>query len=372
MPAARLTSSAPEWAGCADAGDLFCSGLWFRHFAATALSADEAPYFLESKAGDETLALALKPGRSGAFPGPTLLESMTSYYSCGYGPMARGPMSTEGCRALADALADAAAGYDGVRLGPVDRDALFPSLCFERLRAMGLQVFWSRAYRNWFGDTRDVSYAQYLKKLRSSFPATSEKRRQAFLRKGSGSIRLVSTSDRLPEAIASYQAIYGESWKVPEPFPEFVPGLIRLAAANGWLRLGLLHVGDEPAAAQLWFVVDGRALIYKVAYAERYAKHSVGSILTCAMLQHVIDIDRVREVDFLAGDDAYKAKWMLARRDRYTLLAFNRRRWRGLIAGMREALAQRRDALHGAADEPAAPVDRIALTCAPDRIPSPR
>ena len=95
---------------------------------------------------------------------------------------------------------------------------------------------------------------------------------------------------------------------------------------------------------QFWLVADGRALIYKVAYVENHAKLSVGSMLSSAMLQHAMDVDHVREVDFLSGDDPYKSKWMFERRDRHTLLAFNQRRWRGLIAGLRESLAQRRDA----------------------------
>jgi CelD/BcsL family acetyltransferase involved in cellulose biosynthesis len=102
-----------------------------------------------------------------------------------------------------------------------------------------------------------------------------------------------------------------------------------LAAAQGWLRLGLLTLDDQPLAAQIWIVKDGKASIFKLAYDGEYAKFSPGSILTKALLRHVIDIDRVTEVDYLAGDDDYKKDWMSHRRERRGIIAFNRRTLRG-------------------------------------------
>jgi len=36
-------------------------------------------------------------------------------------------------------------------------------------------------------------------------------------------------------------------------------------------------------------------------------------------MEYVIDIDKVDEVDFLTGNDAYKQDWMSERRQRYAL-----------------------------------------------------
>ena len=335
----------PEWAAHRKHGDLFSTGVWFAHFAAAALPADTAVHFIQtqSSSSDERLALALKASRGESAPFCRLLESMSNYYSCGFGPIANASPPTAALHELADELAIAGREFDGVRLGPLERDSAFATTCEARLRAAGFHTYWAIAFRNWFATTEGLSFDQYLERVPSSFPATSEKRRQAFLRKGSGTIVITSAEHGMEPELQAYTLVYESSWKVPEPFPHFLPGLIRLAARHGWLRLGVLRVGGEPAAAQLWFVVDGRALIYKVAYAERFNKLSVGSILTAALLDHVISTDRVREVDFLSGDDPYKAKWMFSRRDRHTLLAFNRWRWRGTLAALREALAQRRD-----------------------------
>jgi len=100
----------------------------------------------------------------------------------------------------------------------------------------------------------------------------------------------------------------------------------------GALRLGILSVDGEPAAAQLWIVHHGKALIYKLAYDERFADLSVGTILSATLFQHALDVDKVTEVDYLSGDDGYKKDWMSQRRERWGILALNPRTPRGVLA----------------------------------------
>ena len=340
-----LCATVPVWADSASAQrDFFCSGSWFRHFAETAVPQGELPVFIDLEA-DSTIGrgcLALKEARSTAAPFCRILESLSNYYSCGYGPIEPSLESDTTRDALCSALARQALQYDGVKLEPLDRDEAFAIECEAKLRAVGCHTYWALAYRNWYAITEGLSYSDYLQRVPSSFPGISEKRRKAFLRKGAGTIDITTSGQGLDAALRAYTEIYEASWKVPEPFPNFIPGLVRIAANDGRLRLGTLRMDGVAAATQLWFVADGRALIYKVAYAERFAKLSVGSILTAALIDHVLSIDKVREIDFLSGDDEYKSKWMFARRDRHTLLAFNPRRWRGMVGSLREAIAQRR------------------------------
>ena len=58
---------------------------------------------------------------------------------------------------------------------------------------------------------------------------------------------------------------------------------------------------------------------------------SVGSVLTAAMMEHAMDIDKVKEVDYLSGDDAYKADWMACRRERTGLIAIDLRKSKGRV-----------------------------------------
>ena len=87
--------------------------------------------------------------------------------------------------------------------------------------------------------------------------------------------QLFTAPHGLEKGIADYEAVYNSSWKVPEPYPRFINGLLRTGAEQGWLRLGVAYMDDTPAAAQIWIVAEGIASIYKIAYDERFAKHSV-------------------------------------------------------------------------------------------------
>jgi hypothetical protein len=58
-------------------------------------------------------------------------------------------------------------------------------------------------------------------------------------------------------------------------------------------------------------------------------------------MQHAMNVDRMAEVDYLSGDDAYKADWMALRRERVGLEAFDMRRPAGLLAAARHFAANR-------------------------------
>ena len=92
----------------------------------------------------------------------------------------------------------------------------------------------------------------------------------------------------------------------------------------GWSRLAILYIKGQPAAAQLWFVHHGKANIFRLSYDEVWKQYSPGSILTSFMMEYVIDIDKVEEIDFLTGNEAYKQDWMSERRERFALSCVKR------------------------------------------------
>lgn len=128
------------------------------------------------------------------------------------------------------------------------------------------------------------------------------------------------------EGWEQYESIYAESWKPEEGSPAFLREFARAEGSAGRLRLALAHAAglpDGPAiAAQLWTVEGGTAFIHKLAHREAAKPLSPGSVLTAALMRHVIDVDRVALVDFGTGDDAYKRDWMEEQRPRYTLDMF--------------------------------------------------
>jgi len=47
--------------------------------------------------------------------------------------------------------------------------------------------------------------------------------------------------------------------------------------------------------------------------------YSPGSILTSFLMEHVIDTDKVDEIGFVTGNEAYEQDWMPDRRERFAL-----------------------------------------------------
>jgi CelD/BcsL family acetyltransferase involved in cellulose biosynthesis len=148
-------------------------------------------------------------------------------------------------------------------------------------------------------------------------------------------IEVFSDPEGLEKALDDYKKIYSLSWKVEEPYPEFIINIARKFAALGWLRLGLIYVEGEPAAAQIWFVKDGTASIFKLAYDEKYKQLSVGSILTTELMRRAIDEDKAAIIDYLTGDDSYKSEWMSHRRERVGLVGFSYTSLNGILHAAR-------------------------------------
>ena len=136
-------------------------------------------------------------------------------------------------------------------------------------------------------------------------------------KKGIVSIRI--ETGFVAQSWADYERVYARSWKPHEGSPEFLRKLAEQESVAGCLRLGLAYIDGQPVAAQFWTVENGVALIHKLAHDERHLAASPGTLLSAALFQHVIDIDKVDEIDFGTGSDAYKREWMEEMRPRYAI-----------------------------------------------------
>lgn len=283
--------------------------------------------------------------RAAPSPHDRALNGFANFYSLEHGPLLA---SADGDGGVLTRLVAAIGGErpDWTSVGFVALDPLSAST--EALVA-GLREarFIVQTYFHsgtWFEDTRGLDFRRYFDARPAALRNTI--RRKAKAAQGSGiAYEFSEPGSDIDGLIADYETVYANSWKEPEPYPAFIPALLRMAFAGGALRLGIVRVGGQPAAAQFWIVWRGRAVIYKLAHDRRYDKLSLGTLLTMRMIERVLESDRPVEINFGRGDDPYKRLWLPKRRERWGILAANPRTWRGLGEAARVIAARIRGRL---------------------------
>jgi CelD/BcsL family acetyltransferase involved in cellulose biosynthesis len=306
---------------------------WFRNFFATVVQEPQHEYIVGVETDDgrpvAVMPMMWAPGRNGVLS-PVSLSGASNYYTCCFAPALSDAQDTSAAaRALAAGLWSHRRQWDVVTLQPLDRGAAIYADLARALRDVGMVTQTYFCFGNWYLEVAGRSYLEYLESLSSVMRKNVPYNIRRLEKSGRSHIEIVTREAELESALDAYEKVYNSSWKIPEPYPHFIRGLARLAARNGWLRMGLIHIDGEPAAAQIWIVHGGVASIYKIAYDERYAKLSTGTVLTSKLMQHVIDVDKVRIVDYLSGDDDYKKMWMSHRREFWGIVGFNPRSLRG-------------------------------------------
>jgi hypothetical protein len=181
---------------------------------------------------------------------------------------------------------------------------------------------------NWVYRVQGKSYAEYMAARPAWLRSTISRKKRKLDREHGFEIRLF-TGDEVPQAMTDYYRVYTASWKANEQYVDFLDGIVAGFSRPGWSRLAVLYVTQEdvngrlvrgrPIAAQLWFVLHGKASIFRLAYDKAWKQYSPGSILTSFLMEYVIDIDKVEEIDFLTGNEPYKRDWMSERRELFAL-----------------------------------------------------
>lgn len=232
-------------------------------------------------------------------------------------------------------------GVELIRLWPVEVGSEKARLIHRALRRAG---YWVQVYANSynrFERTAGVSYADYFANRSANLRYSVRRRSRALLKQGAVELILHRAVDGLDEAVAEYSSVALASWKTPESMvSDDMLELIRLAAENDCLRLGLLRLDGRVVAAQFWIVSGGVAHCARLAYCEDCKQLAVGVVLTNFMIQHVLDQDRVSYIDFGYGEEDYKGGWMKEARDYSGFLAFNPATSLGFYHGLRNILGR--------------------------------
>jgi hypothetical protein len=226
--------------------------------------------------------------------------------------------------------------WDVMDLKPLsNEESNYIKICADRA---GLFAFRYHCFANWYLNINNRFYSDYYLSLPSRLRNIIKRKSKKYFEIEGARIDIVTTEQEFHQGLAAYHEVYEASWKVLEPYPDFMSGLIRLGISNGMGRLGIAYIGSKAVAVQYWIVSNNTAYIYKLAYDEAYKKQSVGTVLTAKMMEFVIDIDKVNIVDFLTGDDKYKEDWMNNKQDRYGVILFNPTTLFGLVGGIGETL----------------------------------
>lgn len=325
----------------------FACSAWTVNFIEQVCDVDSGFVILET--GDSAPALMLLRSASG---NPRRLSCVANYYCSLYSPVISSPPHREeAVRHLVNALTDARPCFDSVDFSPLDASECNPlGRAFRRRNWYAKRYF---CFGNWYLPVSFDSFDAYMATRPSQLRNTLRRKSKKF-EDAKGRLEVVVDPAMASAGIDAFDAVYGRSWKQPEPFPDFVPNWARTCAKNGWLRLGLAWLDGTPIAAQFWFTKDHRAFIFKLAYDEEYGALSAGTLLTAHLMKHAIEVDRVTEIDYLSGDDEYKKTWMSERRERVGLRACNLRSWGGLLSAAYESCGELRRRVRGSRSSAAA------------------
>jgi CelD/BcsL family acetyltransferase involved in cellulose biosynthesis len=296
-----------------------CSAQWFQNLINTVFSdQDGVRIYVLSDRNRPAAALPILV-RKGAM-GNTV-EALGNYYTALYAPLLTAQADEEHITHLIAAIKAAHAPVRSMRFAPMDPASASYGALFNAMQASGLTPFKFFCFGNWY-QTVESDWQTYLKNRDGAVRSTLRRMSKKFAAEN-GKLEMNCGGASLERGLAAYQQVYSLSWKQAEPYSNFVPGLVRFCAQQGWLRLGVAWLNGKPIAAQIWIVANGKANIYKLAHDEEFVGYAPGTLLTAMLMEHVIDVDKVNEIDYLIGDDAYKKAWMSHRRERWGLVAYN-------------------------------------------------
>lgn len=195
---------------------------------------------------------------------------------------------------------------------------------------------------NWVYHLHGQSYKEYMAGRSALLQNTISRKMRKLEREHGYEIRLF-VGEEVPRRMPDYDAVHNASWKQNEIWNAgFRESFVEAFSRAGWSRLAILYIKGQPVAAQLWFVCHNKASIFRLAYDKAWRQYSVGSILTSFLMEYVIDTDRVEEIDFLTGNDAYKQDWMSERRELFLLSCIKNKRpasrFERLVASLKQML----------------------------------
>lgn len=201
--------------------------------------------------------------------------------------------------------------------------------CFEVVKRAisdsGLKYSDYVSFGDWYLNDIDYSGDEYFSNLPQKIRKDILYCQRRLKTLGDFEFKVIKDFEIIDHYMSLYYEIYSKSWQKKETIgPIFHYDLAKMAAEKGWLRLGFLFVDGYPISSQFWITDNNTSFILKTVYDQEYKQYSPGKILTAKMMKYVIDIDQVKTIDYVHGDEPYKQDWTPKRRERKGLIVYNK------------------------------------------------
>ena len=193
-------------------------------------------------------------------------------------------------------------------------DALAEDLpdAFDRAGFTDIEVL--PRYRCPVADITDLE--AYLASRPQKFGSQIRNRRKELAKKPGFSLVVHRDPDAVVDNLAHLFRLHRARWEgdggsdaIPTPGVEEFHRLSgRLLAARGFARLAVLSVEDRPVAAGYGFVRGQRFAYYQAGLDPEWRKRSAGMVVMVELIRDA-HAAGAREVDFLRGEEPYKAIW---------------------------------------------------------------
>jgi CelD/BcsL family acetyltransferase involved in cellulose biosynthesis len=105
---------------------------------------------------------------------------------------------------------------------------------------------------------------------------------------------------------------------------DFFIDVAKIFADNGWLALCFLAINEEPVAGLLCYEYNQKMYAAISGFDPNYSRYSIGNILFVKLIEKCIE-KKMKEFDFLKGDESYKFKYSSTIRRNLSFKFMNKR-----------------------------------------------
>ena len=238
-----------------------------------------------------------------------------------------GEPSIDAQRAIVDKIVhyfrDEYTGWDVLELEKIPEENNFFSMFIDAISATSLKNISYSCKGDWYLDEITYSFSEYSKNLLRIHRKDTNRNKRHLKEAGDLTFYIKRETEDLDKYLDLYSELRKKSWKAEEKDSSFLREVTKMTAEKGWLRLAFLFFNGVPIACDKWIVWNKIGYAWDGLYDLDFSKYSPGKVLESEIIEYMIDQEKVFEIDFGEGDEAYKKRWTPRRRERKGITVFN-------------------------------------------------